>query len=38
MDIEIVESYKYKGVDLNNKLDWTDNTNALERTEQTLPA
>ena len=26
-DIEVVESYKFLGVHLNNKLDWTDNTN-----------
>ena len=28
-DIEVVKSYKFLGVHLNNKLDWTDNTNAL---------
>ena len=34
MDIEIVKSYKYLGVHLNNKLDWTDNTAALYRKGQ----
>ncbi|KAI3357203.1 hypothetical protein L3Q82_015667 [Scortum barcoo] len=29
MDIDIVKSYKYLGVHLNNNLDWSDNTNAL---------
>ena len=29
MDIEIVRSYKYLGVPLNNKLDWTDHTHAI---------
>ncbi|TWW64117.1 hypothetical protein D4764_03G0011250 [Takifugu flavidus] len=29
LDIEIVEEYKYLGVHLNNKLDWTHNTDAL---------
>ncbi|KAK3553548.1 hypothetical protein QTP70_004570 [Hemibagrus guttatus] len=28
-DIERVDSYKYLGVHLNNKLDWTDNTDAI---------
>ncbi|KAK7896418.1 hypothetical protein WMY93_021743 [Mugilogobius chulae] len=30
-DIERVDSYKYLGVHLNNKLDWTHNTDALYR-------
>ncbi|KAI4902035.1 hypothetical protein NFI96_009944 [Prochilodus magdalenae] len=34
MDIEIVRSYKYLGVYLNHKLDWTDNTAALNRKGQ----
>ncbi|KAI3376347.1 hypothetical protein L3Q82_016830, partial [Scortum barcoo] len=29
LDIERVRTYKYLGVDLNNKLDWTDNTDSL---------
>ncbi|KAI4884156.1 hypothetical protein NFI96_005461 [Prochilodus magdalenae] len=33
-DIEIVRSYKYLGVPLNHKLDWTDNTAALYRKGQ----
>ncbi|KAI4884870.1 hypothetical protein NFI96_029910, partial [Prochilodus magdalenae] len=33
-DIEIVRSYKYLGVHLNNKLDWTDNTPALYKKGQ----
>ena len=28
MDIEVVKSYKYLGVHLNNRIDWTDNTTA----------
>ncbi|TWW67332.1 hypothetical protein D4764_02G0003730 [Takifugu flavidus] len=28
-DVEVVESYKYLGVHLNNNLDWTHNTDAL---------
>ena len=31
LDIEIVGDYKYLGVHLNNKLDWTTNTDALYR-------
>nr|XP_019946005.1 PREDICTED: connective tissue growth factor-like [Paralichthys olivaceus] len=34
MDIERVDSYKYLGVHLNNKLDWTQNTHALYRKGQ----
>ncbi len=34
MDIEMVKAYKYPGVHLNNKLDWTDNTNALYKKGQ----
>ncbi|TWW77038.1 hypothetical protein D4764_12G0004280 [Takifugu flavidus] len=34
MDIEIVEEYKYLGVHLNNKLDWTHNTDALYKKGQ----
>ena len=34
MDIEMVTSYKYLGVHLNNKLDWTDNTAALYKKGQ----
>ncbi|TWW59860.1 hypothetical protein D4764_06G0013900, partial [Takifugu flavidus] len=33
-DIEIVEEYKYLGVHLNNKLDWTHNTDALYKKGQ----
>ncbi|XP_040904789.1 uncharacterized protein LOC121188913, partial [Toxotes jaculatrix] len=33
-DIESVVSYRYLGVHLNNKLDWTDNTNALYKKGQ----
>ncbi|KAK3527069.1 hypothetical protein QTP86_008800 [Hemibagrus guttatus] len=33
-DIERVDSYKYLGVHLNNKLDWTDNTEAIYRKGQ----
>lgn len=33
-DIEKVDSYKYLGVHLNNKLDWTHNTDALYRQGQ----
>ncbi|MCJ8749354.1 hypothetical protein PDJAM_G00175360 [Pangasius djambal] len=35
MDIERVDSYKYLGVHLNHKLDWTHNTDALYRKGQT---
>ncbi|TWW75307.1 hypothetical protein D4764_14G0013100 [Takifugu flavidus] len=28
-DVDVVESYKYLGVHLNNNLDWTHNTDAL---------
>ncbi|KAK0154709.1 RNA-directed DNA polymerase from mobile element jockey [Merluccius polli] len=31
---EVVESYKFLGVHLNNKLDWTDNTHALYKKGQ----
>ena len=34
IDIEMVKSYKYLGVHLNNKLDWMDNTNALYKKGQ----
>ena len=34
MDIEIVDSYKYLDVHLNNELDWTHNSDALYRTGQ----
>ena len=34
LDIEVVESYKFLGVHLNNKLDWTDNTHALYKKGQ----
>lgn len=34
MDIEIVQNYKYLGVHLDNKLDWTLNTDALYRRGQ----
>jgi len=34
VDIEMVDSYKFLGVHLNNKLDWTDNTEALYRKGQ----
>ncbi|KAI4896805.1 hypothetical protein NFI96_008135 [Prochilodus magdalenae] len=34
MDIEIVDSYKYLGVHLNNKLDWSVNTTALYKKGQ----
>ena len=33
-DIEIVDSFKYLGVHLNNKLDWSNNTEALYRKGQ----
>ena len=33
-DIETVESFKYLGVHVNNKLDWTHNTNALYKNGQ----
>ena len=34
MDIEMVTSYKYLGVHLNNKLDWTDHTAATYKNVQ----
>ena len=34
LDIERVRTYKYLGVHLNNKLDWTDNTDSLYRKGQ----
>uniref|UniRef100_A0A669BD36 Reverse transcriptase domain-containing protein n=1 Tax=Oreochromis niloticus TaxID=8128 RepID=A0A669BD36_ORENI len=34
MDIEAVDSYRYLGVHLNNKLDWTHNSDALYRKGQ----
>ncbi|TWW70659.1 hypothetical protein D4764_17G0001420 [Takifugu flavidus] len=34
LDIEIVEEYKYLGVHLKNKLDWTHNTDALYKKGQ----
>ncbi|XP_056908721.1 uncharacterized protein LOC130536643 [Takifugu flavidus] len=34
LDIEIVEEYKHLGVHLNNKLDWTHNTDALYKKGQ----
>ncbi|KAM6989287.1 uncharacterized protein LKV04_008968 [Tautogolabrus adspersus] len=34
LDIEMVESYKYLGVHLNNKLDWSHNTNVLYKRGQ----
>ena len=34
LDIEIVGEYKYLGVHLNNKLDWTTNTDVLYRKGQ----
>ncbi|TKS64909.1 RNA-directed DNA polymerase from mobile element jockey [Collichthys lucidus] len=33
-DIEVVRSYRFLGVHLNNKLDWTDNTHALYKKGQ----
>lgn len=33
-DVERVSTYKYLGVHLNNKLDWSDNTDALYRKSQ----
>uniref|UniRef100_A0A8C6TQQ6 Alkylated DNA repair protein AlkB homologue 8 N-terminal domain-containing protein n=1 Tax=Neogobius melanostomus TaxID=47308 RepID=A0A8C6TQQ6_9GOBI len=33
-DIEVVDSFKYLGVHLNNKLDWSHNTNALYKKGQ----
>ena len=34
LDIERVRTYKYLGVHLNNKLDWTDNTDSLYKKGQ----
>ncbi|KAI3354985.1 hypothetical protein L3Q82_004788 [Scortum barcoo] len=34
LDIERVRTYKYLGVHLNNKLDWTDNTDSLYKRGQ----
>ena len=34
LDIEIVEEYKYLGVHINNKLDWTHNTDVLYKKGQ----
>ena len=34
LDIEIVEEYKYMGVHINNKLDWTHNTDVLYKKGQ----
>ncbi|TWW58076.1 hypothetical protein D4764_07G0007950 [Takifugu flavidus] len=36
LDVEIVEEYKYLGVHLNNKLDWTHNTDALYKKGQMI--
>ena len=36
-DIDIVRSYKYLGVHLNNKLDWTDHTQATYKKGQSSP-
>ncbi|KAK5866698.1 hypothetical protein PBY51_020867 [Eleginops maclovinus] len=33
-EVEVVNSYKFLGVQLNNKLDWSDNTDALFRKAQ----
>ena len=33
-EVEVVETYKFLGVHLNNKLDWSDNTEALYRKGQ----
>lgn len=39
LDIKVVESYKFLGVHLNNKLDCADNTHALYKKDQSsLPA
>lgn len=32
--VEIVDTYKFLGVQLNNKLDWSDNTEALYKKRQ----
>lgn len=34
LDIEVVENYKFLGVHLNNRLDWSDNTHALYKKGQ----
>ena len=36
LDIEIVEEYKYLGVHINNKLDWTHNIEVLYKKGQSL--
>ena len=36
LDIEIMEEYKYLGVHINNKLDWTHNTDVLYKKGQSL--
>ena len=36
LDIEIVEDYKYLGVHLNHKLDWTHNTDVLYKKGQVV--
>ena len=33
-EVEAVDNYKFLGVHINNKLDWTDNTEALYRKGQ----
>ncbi|KAI3352365.1 hypothetical protein L3Q82_005330 [Scortum barcoo] len=39
-DIDVVKSYKYLGVHLNDSLDWSDNSDALVKKgqQQTVPA
>lgn len=36
-DIEIVDTYKYLGVHLDNKLDWSDNTNRIYKKGESGP-